>query len=267
MSRLNYDLVQEGEPAHWMLVLHGIYGQGRNWGSVARRVVRERPEWGVALIDLRMHGASQGFTPPHTLNAAADDLLALREPLGSAPAAVLGHSFGGKVALAYLARHSAGLRQVWLLDSTPAAREPGGSAHEMLQVIRALPSVFPSRADMIAALERGGVATPVAQWMATNLEHATDGYRWRFDLDALEALLDDFFTTDLWSVVESPPDAVQVHLVKASKSSVLAGDTLARAERAAQNGRTFVHEVAGGHWLNADNPDAVVELLVETLPA
>lgn len=267
MSELNYDLVREGDPAHWMLVLHGIYGQGRNWGSVARRVVRERPEWGVALVDLRMHGGSQGFAPPHTLASAADDLLTLHEPLGGAPAAALGHSFGGKVALSYLARHSAGLRQVWLLDSTPAAREPGGSAHAMLQVLRALPAVFPSRAQLIAALERGRVATPVAQWMATNLEPDDGGYRWRFDLDALEILLGDFFATDLWSVVEAPPDDVQVHLVKAIESSVLAGADLARAERATQNGRTFVHEVAGGHWLNADNPDAVVELLVARLPA
>lgn len=267
MSSLNYDLVQNGEPQRWLLVLHGIFGQGRNWGSVARRVTRERPDWGIALVDLRMHGGSQGFSPPHTVRAAATDLRLLRDPLGGDPAAVLGHSFGGKVALAYADLAPARLRQVWLLDSTPASRPPGGSAWEMLQIVRSLPAVFGTRAELIGALGRAGVASPVAQWMATNLEHGPDGYRWRFDLDAIEALLVDFFSSDLWHVVESPPGEAEVHLVKASGSSVLEGPTLERAERAAQNGRTFVHTVSGGHWLNADNPDAVVDLLVRHLPS
>lgn len=266
VSELNYDLVQEGTPARWMLFLPGIYGQGRNWNSVARRVVRERPEWGAAMVDLRMHGESQGFAPPHTIAAAANDLAALTDRIGTAPEVVVGHSFGGKVALAYLGQHPDELRQVWVLDSTPEAREPEGSAWAMLQILRSMPDVFPARADLVAALERGGVATPIAQWMATNLVHAPDGYRWRFDLDAIEELLRDFFAVDLWSVVESPPGNAEVHLVRATESSILSGDTLTRAERATEGGRTFLHVVEGGHWLNADNPDAVIALLTDRLP-
>src|SRR4051812_24710793 len=47
-------------PERWLLVLHGIYGAGRNWGSIARRLVEARPEWGAVLVDLRMHGQSRG---------------------------------------------------------------------------------------------------------------------------------------------------------------------------------------------------------------
>ncbi len=266
MSALSYDLVREDEPSFWLLMLHGIYGQGRNWNTVARRIVRARPDWGIALVDLRMHGASHGFGPPHTVRAAARDLLALASELRAAPATVAGHSFGGKVALAYVEEAGDGLRQAWLLDSTPAPRPPSGSAYEMLQILRSLPDVFPSRGDLVTALERADVATPVAQWMATNLEQGSDGYRWRFNLDAIEDLLEDFFQTDLWQVVESPPDDVEVHLVKATESSVLDGETLARVERATATGRTFLHHVEGGHWLNADNPDAVVDLFVGSLP-
>jgi pimeloyl-ACP methyl ester carboxylesterase len=137
----------------------------------------------------------------------------------------------------------------------------------MLQVVRALPDVFPTRAELIGALERGGVATPVAQWMATNLESTPEGYRWRFDLGALEDLLHSFFETDLWAIVEDPPAGVEVHLVRATESAVLAGETLERAHAAGRNGQVFIHELAGGHWLNADNPDGVVELLRAELRA
>ena len=45
---LSHDrVVADGaEPRAWRFVLHGIYGAGRNWGSVVRGSVRERPEGG-----------------------------------------------------------------------------------------------------------------------------------------------------------------------------------------------------------------------------
>jgi esterase len=263
--------VAGGEPEFWLFVLHGIFGAGRNWGSVARRLVRARPDWGAVLIDLRQHGQSRRFPPPHTITAAAADLGELADYMGTAPTAILGHSFGGKVALLYAggsAGHAAlrSLRQVWVVDSTPAARAPAGSAWDMLQLVRRLPDRFANRDDAIRQLVAGGVREPVAQWMATNLEQAERGYRWRFDLNAMEQLLLSFFETDAWQVVEAPPARVEVHLVKAEDSSVLDGATLQRAERATGNGRTFVHRVGGGHWINAENPDAIEQLLVQRLP-
>jgi len=266
VSELNFDIVKENDPTHWILFLPGIFGQGRNWNRVARRAARERPEWGAAMVDLRMHGGSLGFSPPHTIAAAASDLASLSGHIGAAPEVVVGHSFGGKVALEYLRQHPAGLRQVWVIDSTPEAREPGGGAWAMLRILRELPDVFPSRDDLIAALERAGVTTPIAQWMATNLVHRPDGYRWRFDLDAMEELLRDFFATDLWQVIDEPPGDVEIHIVKASESAILTTEALERIRRAGTTHPILLHEVEGGHWLNADNPDGVIALLAQHLP-
>lgn len=256
-------------PQRWLYVLHGIYGAGRNWASVIRRVVRARPEWGALLVDLRQHGGSQAFPPPHTVDAAAADLVDLAGHTGLVPDAVLGHSFGGKVALLFAGRGgaaAAALRQVWVIDSTPESRAPGGSAWTMLEVLRSLPDRFNSRDDLVAAMAEHGVDRPTAQWMATNLEHRDGALRWRFDMDAMEALLRSFFDTDAWNVVEDPPRDVVIHLVKAEQSSVLEGATLERAEAAARSGRAHVHRVAGGHWVNAENPAAVEALLVRSLP-
>lgn len=247
----------------WLYVLHGIFGAGRNWASIARRIAGERPDWGVLLIDQRQHGASQGFAPPHTVAAAAADLARLAESVAPA-AAVLGHSFGGKVALAYAAAGPEALRQVWVVDSTPAARPPAGSAWRMLEVLEALPASFASRDELIAALADAGFARPIGQWMATNLEHGDGVLRWRFDLDAMRQLLLDFFRIDLWHVLEQPPAGVDIHIVKASESSVLDAEAVRRIERLGDGVR--LHHIEGGHWLNADNPDALVERIARALP-
>lgn len=267
-SLLHHERVVAGgtPPRHWLYVLHGIFGSGRNWASVARRLVQARPEWGVLLVDLREHGASEGFLPPHTVEACARDLDALARSLRVPPSAVLGHSFGGKVALAWGAL-SPEMAQLWVVDSTPEARPPGGSAWQMLERLRRLPEHFRSRDELVQLLREGGIALPVARWMATNLAgEPAAGYRWRFNLEAIEELLHDFFRRDLWPVLESPPGSLQLHLVKAEGSDVLSGPALERVEGLTTGGRVFLHRVTGGHWVNADNPDALHELLEGMLP-
>jgi pimeloyl-ACP methyl ester carboxylesterase len=252
----------DAAPDRWLAVLHGIYGAGRNWGSVARSLVDVRPQWGAVLVDLREHGDSTGFEPPHTLERTAGDL----DGLETGPVrAVLGHSFGGKIAL-IRGREDPTVEQVWVVDSTPEAREPEGSAWQMLRVLRSLPDRFDDRESAVDALAEHGIDRPVALWMTTNLERTEGGYRWRIDLDVMEALLTDFFETDLWGAVESPREGLELHFVRATESPVMSAETLGRIREAGMNtGRVFVHEVAGGHWLNADNPDALVELIAPRL--
>lgn len=256
-------VAEDASPERWLAVLHGIYGAGRNWGAVAREVVEARPEWGALLVDLRQHGESMGFGPPHTLERTAADLDGLEVP-GSVRA-LLGHSFGGKVALLRAGKDEA-LDQVWVVDSTPEAREPEGSAWGMLRVLRRLPDSFEERDAAVAALESEGVARPVALWMTTNLDRRGGEYRWRIDLDEMEALLRDFFRADLWDAVESPRPGLEVHFIRATESSILGLEQAERIRSAGRRtGRVFLHDVAGGHWLNADNPDAVVELVAKRL--
>jgi esterase len=248
-------------PDRWLAVLHGIFGAGRNWASVARAIARARPDWGLLLVDLRQHGRSAGFEPPHTLARTAADLDTLSGPPLSA---VLGHSFGGKVAM-LRGHHDHRIEQVWVVDSTPEVREPGGGPWSLLRLLRALPAAFPDRHRAVAAL-RGGVEEPIARWMATNLERRDGVFRWRIDLDDMEAMLLDFYRTDLWSLVEEPRPGLTVHFVRATASAVLSAEAVSRiAEAGVRTGRVFLHEVRGSHWLNADNPGDLVRLVAPRL--
>jgi len=254
-----------------IVLLHGIYGRGRNWAAVARSLTARRPEWAAALVDLRLHGASPAFEPPHTIAACAADV---RERLARAddwPApvdAVVGHSFGGKVALSLLADGAVPpLSQVWIVDSTPAAGEPAGTAWRMLGLARALPQRVATRAEAIDGLTAGGITPDVAAWMATNLRRDGDGLVWALDWEAMEALLRDFFARDLWPIVEAPPPGVALHFIKATESSRLSEEACARLEAAGRaTGRVHLHRVEGGHWIHADNPAVVTGLLADALP-
>lgn len=283
MTTLHHEIVEApgAAPSRQMLLLHGIYGAGRNWGSVARRLVRARPDWRVVLVDLRSHGQSPALAP-HTLACCAADLLDLEDQLGRAADAVLGHSFGGKVALLYARGRGAGgaLRradvgapqrpdaplQLWIVDSSPGAGRPGGSAWRMLGMLRRHPGPFGSRAEAVDAVASEGFAPLVANWMATNAVRTDTGLRWRIDPDQMEAYLRDYFRTDAWDVAATPPEGASVHFVRALGSSVLDDAAVRRIRAAARDtGRVFLHEVDGGHWVNTENPEALLGLLVAGL--
>lgn len=263
---LGHDALAVGSARAWLYMLHGIFGAGRNWARVGRRTIEARAEWGVVLVDLRLHGASSGFEPPHTLQAAVADLDALATVTGRGPDAVLGHSFGGKLALGWAAR-GGGMRQVWVIDAAPDAGDPGGGVRRMLATLESLPASFRSRGEAIEAIAAEGSPYPVARWMSTNLVPAGDGYRWRFDLPGIEALLHDYIATDLWPVVERPPTGVQLHFVKATDSAALSAGAMRRLRATASNGQVHIHELEGGHWLNVDNPRGLTALLGAHLPA
>ena len=254
-------------PEQWLLVLHGIYGSGRNWATIARRLVEARPEWGAVLVDLRLHGGSTGFSPPHTIEAAAADVDSLVGTLAEPVRAILGHSYGGKVALAYARNHGGGLRQVWVIDSTLEVREPSGSAWRLIEAVRSLPQRLPSRDALVEGLAPHGYAAPLASWLGMNLEREGSEFRWKLDWEGVEEMLRDYFRTDVWDVVENPPAGTAIHVVRATESNSLPDDAGARIEKAAAGGAaTHLHELEGGHWINVDNPDAVVALLAASLP-
>ena len=111
-------------------VLHGIMGSRQNWSRFARHLSLASPELSITTIDLRCHGETPHFTGEHTIDACVRDLASLADEIGY-PQVVIGHSFGGKVALSYAAYASRdeallGLERVWTLDSPLEAKlRPG----------------------------------------------------------------------------------------------------------------------------------------------
>ncbi len=245
-------------------VLHGIFGAGHNFRSFIKRLLQARPDYRFGLVDLRLHGRSQGAPPPHTLAACAEDLHALAEELGVRARAVIGHSFGGKVALKYAERGVAAPEQIWALDSNPGRQQPDEN-HEVLRVLSALEQVelpAASRQAVVDSLMAKGLSSGTAHWLTTNLQRDGDRYRWQFDLKALRLLLQDYFKTDLWPFIEKPKSAPKIALVIAEQSDRFDPNLRARAQALPSDTCVQSYLLANsGHWMHVDNPDGLLSLL------
>ena len=252
---------------HTLFFLHGIFGMGKNWASIAKALIRRKPELDGQLIDLRLHGQSLDFAEPHTLETTAQDLDQLLPLTRDKPFAILGHSFGGKVAMQYALKNPhANLKALYIVDSTPDAYPPSGSAWQMIDIIKGLASEFESRQQVTDLLEGAGLHRGVAMWMASNIISVGDHYTWRFDIRYLQRLIEDFFATDLWELVRCPPSGMEIHFIKAEHANVLKESACQKILALEQvHGRVHLHRIDAGHWVHVDNPKGLLNILEQNI--
>lgn len=268
MRTVAYELQNAEHATKWMLFLHGILGQRTNWRSFSRKLGARKPEWGAVLVDLRLHGGSNhGFDPPHTVAAAAADLAALDALVPGPIAGVLGHSFGGKVALAY-AQQRPELEQLFVIDATPGIRldaRGSESTKHIVELLDGLPPALASRDAFMQWMQTRGVTRETAMWLAMNVrsQPGSDEVRFDIDLPGIHQLLEDYFALDLWPALESTTGITQRHVIVGARSDVV--DAADRA-RAAKAPRTTLDVIAdAGHWVHSDQPEALLDVIAREL--
>ena len=130
-----------------VLLVHGTASDHRTWRVVAPELARERRVW---AMDRRGRGAS-GDATGYTGERELEDIAAVAAAIG--PLAIVGHSLGGRLALAASPRVAA-LRGVVAYESTPLAGDtPGGPESERLL------------AELKADLARGDGGALLARFM------------------------------------------------------------------------------------------------------
>jgi lipase len=121
-----------------ILAIHGLTGHGRRWETLA---TRHLPEFAIAAPDLLGHGRSS-WAAPWTIEANVAALAALLDADQTGPVTVVGHSFGGAIALSLAAARPDLVASVLLLD--PAVGLDGAWMHEIADAMLDSPD-YPDR--------------------------------------------------------------------------------------------------------------------------
>ncbi|WP_300059555.1 alpha/beta fold hydrolase [uncultured Roseobacter sp.] len=223
------------------LILHGLYGSGRNWGVIAKRL---SDNLRVITPDLRNHGQSP-WDDSHSYDDMAADLATLIRHLG-APAHVVGHSMGGKAAMVLAHRHPELVGRLIVADIAPVAY-----SHSQIQFIHAMRAVdlttVTRRSDAEAQLGAQGVEPALQSFFTQSLDVAEK--RWRLNLDTLAAEMDRILG---FPELDGQFDGPALFLSGADSDYVTA-DHRPRIKSLFPRAR-FAKLPGAGHWLHADKP-------------
>lgn len=260
---LDLHLLEWGAPgAPAVLLLHGGSAHARWWEGFAPTVA---DRFRVLAPDLRGHGDSAWARPPaYGVDDHAADVLALAEQLDLRSLAIVGHSFGGMVAMAAAARLGDGLRALAIVDTRTKSTEIGLRS---LQRLAQMPAPrYRTRAEGIARyrlLPIDGQTPPaaVARMAAHALARGTDGlWTYKFDRAALAAVVPHDPGPAL-AGVRCPILAIR------GANSPMMSDRAVAALRAAAPQLAVVTVAAAHHHVMLDQPDEFARVLGEFLRA
>ena len=161
-----------------VLIVHGLFGSGRNWGVIAKRLSDGRR---VVTVDMRNHGASH-WEDSHTYHDLAADLAEVVAAIGGV-ADVIGHSMGGKGSMMLALDRPGLVRRLMVADIAPVAY-----SHTQVHLVHAMRGLDLSRiatrteADLMLA--RSVEEPDVRAFLLQSLD--VKGRCWRLNLDVLE---------------------------------------------------------------------------------
>lgn len=244
----------EGPP---VVFLHGLFGRGRNFAALARPL---STRWRVLLLDLRNHGDSP-HAPSMGYPEMAADVAETLSAAGIERAAVIGHSMGGKVAMALALSAPERVERLLVCDIAP--RRYAGTLARYAEAMAAIP-LRPglTRAAADAALAPAVPDPAVRAFLLHALRFDRDPPCWRVGLAEIRA--------GMPQILDFPPFTTPYEgpalFVAGERSDYITDEDRPRIRTLFPRAR-FATVKGAGHWVHADRPEAFLAIVQTFLAA
>jgi len=251
--QLHYQSIGSGKP---LIFIHGLFGSGDNWRSIAKHFAQT---YRVICVDLRNHGRSP-HAQSQTYPEMAEDFFTLLTSLGIKQANLVGHSIGGKVAMEFAATYPNLLKTLSIVDIAPRAYPDEHSA--LFDAMLGLNlSQIKSRSDADERLASAITNTMVRQFLLTNLVKTDDGFDWRINLIGLKANYPHLLAAPENSAAFEKPSL----WIQGNKSDYISPEDEARIRQ--QFKQAAFAQLNAGHWVHAEQPQAFIQTVDDFLVA
>lgn len=240
-----------------LFILHGLFGSGDNWRTVAKPLAQH---YTVYFVDLRNHGRA-----PHTATTSypemADDLLGLMAAENLAKISIIGHSMGGKVAMTFALNHPEGVDQLVVADMGIRAYPPHHA--DILAGLHAVNLQALTQRHEAEQTLSGYIADKgIVQFLMKGLYRTDAGFAWRFNLHGLTRDYENI----LAGVSASQPYDKPVLFIRGEKSNYVRDADFAAIQDLFPLA-TLITIADAGHWVHADKPQPFMQAVQQFLHA
>ena len=250
--KLHYQISGAGQP---LLIIHGLFGSSDNWKMLAKKLSESAQ---VITVDLRNHGRSPHSTDQN-YQLMADDIAELINSLGIKSVDLIGHSIGGKVAMAFSHYYPDYCRKLVIVDIAPKHYQ---QEHTLIfNALLALDlSAFSKRSEVEQVLGNAIPDKAIRQFLLMNLDITGDMLKWRINLPALF----ENYPQLLQAVCEEQRISIPSCFIKGERSSYIVDEDATLISSIYSNVEIHTIEQAG-HWVHAEQPQAFLTKVHEFL--
>lgn len=242
-----------GELRPSLLILHGLFGSGRNWNSLAKKLSEQ---FCVYVLDLRNHGDSPHSDKMDYPHMAAD-VAAFMDREGLKRATVIGHSMGGKVAMWLALTQPEKVGKLIAVDIAPVHYNHGFSG--ILKGLKSIPlDAITSRKEADFYLENSVSEVSLRQFLLQNLKANNGQWCWRINLDVIERSISEILAFP--PVDEIIPFTKQTLFIGGGLSDYILPEYLPTIEQCFPKAKVETIFDAG-HWLHAEQPVKFLEIV------
>lgn len=246
---LNAAVTGDGEA---LVLVHGLFGAARNLGILTRALSQGAK---VIALDLRNHGES-----PHGLPmdfaTMAQDVAETLGALGVTRASIVGHSLGGKTAMALALTRPEMVEKLVVMDIAPIAYDHDYEGYVAAMLDMPLsPALTRGEADQ--ALAQRVKEAPMRAFLLNNLVLGASP-RWRVGLAEIQEAMPDLLG---WRDLpgQRPYEGPTLFL-RGAESSYVGPEAEQVIDALFPQARRQSIEGAA-HWLHADKPREVIAAL------
>jgi pimeloyl-ACP methyl ester carboxylesterase len=243
--RLNFKKSGSGPP---LVILHGLFGSLDNWFSIAKDLVED---YTLYLVDQRNHGDS-----PHSnewnYGVMVEDLRELLDSENLDSVYLMGHSMGGKTVMNFAVKYPERVCKLIVGDIAP--RYYPIHHQVILEGLNALNlSQLQSRKEADELLAPYIPELGVRQFLLKSLGRDGNGFAWKINLPVITQHIEEVGKAlDEGAVFEGP-----TLFLGGANSPYIQEKDLSDMKRHFPNS-TWVSIPNAGHWLHAEQPQAVV---------
>jgi esterase len=237
-----------GQP---LVLLHGLFGSRSSWYVVSKLL---SSHFRVLVPDLRNHGDSPWATGMSYIDMAEDIRVFLEEHAPDG-ASILGHSMGGKVAMALALLHPGRLRKLLVVDIAPADYPDNFSEYiEAAGNLNIGELKSHQAADLL--LKEHIISDAVRGLLLQNLVRRREFFEWRINFASILANM---------RCITGFPDELSAHRCQLPVRfmSGAASDYVLEQHRCLIGrlfpSATFETIPDAGHWVHIDQPALLVQ--------
>ncbi len=244
-----------GDSGSRVVFCHGLFGQGKNWSAIGKALAGDHQ---VLLVDLPDHGQSPWSNRFDYLEAAGQvaELLSVHDP-----AALVGHSMGGKISMQVALRHRDLVERLVVVDVAPV---PYDHAEEFARYISAMRALdlgnLERRSEANVALQEAVPDPMVRGFLLQSLRREDDQWRWLLNLEVLGRDLDAITGWPEEGLEGLAPYDGPVLWVGGDRSNYVRPEYAAAMDRWFPRNRRVTVKGAG-HWVHSEQPETFVEVL------